>query len=64
MTENGSKWDRHWESMPQLPMFPAFGIASLKGGRISGDGLSEPLLCICGNELLVTSKWKITKCLK
>lgn len=45
-------------------MFPAFGVAALKGGRIGGGGLSEPLLCICGNELPVTSKWKVIKCLE
>lgn len=45
-------------------MFPACGVAALKGGGISGGGLSEPLLCICGNELLVKSEWKVIKCLK
>lgn len=45
-------------------MFPAFGIVALKGGRISGGGVSEFLLCICGNGLLVISEWKIIKCLK
>lgn len=45
-------------------MFPACGVAALKCGRISGSGLSEPLLRICGNEFLVTSEWKVIKCLK
>lgn len=45
-------------------MFPELGIAAVKSGRISGGRLSESLLCIRGNELLVTSEWKVIKCLK
>lgn len=45
-------------------MFPAFGIAAVKGGRISGGGVSEFLFCICGNGLLVIREWKVIKHLK
>lgn len=65
--------DNYWKQLKMRPslgkystasVFPAFGVAALKGGKINGGGLSEPLLCICGNELLMTSEWKVIKCLK